>query len=58
MQGDAFSWLRSRAERFDVVLLDFPDPDDAGTAKLYSAEMYELVRAALWTCRASATGAS
>ena len=47
VQGDAFSWLRSRAERFDVVLLDFPDPDDAGTAKLYSAEMYELVRAAL-----------
>jgi len=37
VQGDAFSWLRSRAERFDVVLLDFPDPDDAGTAKLYSA---------------------
>ena len=47
VEADAFSWLRSRAERFDVVIADFPDPDDAGTAKLYSVEMYELARAAL-----------
>jgi spermidine synthase len=47
VQADAFRWLRSRTERFDVVIVDFPDPDDAATAKLYSREMYEMVRAAL-----------
>lgn len=41
---DAFDWLRSSSERFDAVIADFPDPDDAGTAKLYSVEFYEGVR--------------
>ena len=41
---DAFDWLRSSTERFDAVIADFPDPDDAGTAKLYSVEFYEGVR--------------
>ena len=41
---DAFAWLRGASERFDVVIADFPDPDDAGTAKLYSQEFYEGVR--------------
>ena len=44
VNADAFSWLRSSSERFDVVIADFPDPDDAGTAKLYSQELYEGVR--------------
>jgi spermidine synthase len=42
--GDAFNWLRSSDERFDVVIADFPDPDDAGTAKLYSQELYDGIR--------------
>ena len=41
---DAFRWLRAAAERFDVVVADFPDPDDAATAKLYSQEFYDGVR--------------
>jgi spermidine synthase len=41
---DAFTWLRSSQERFDVVIADFPDPDDAGTAKLYSEEFYDGIR--------------
>jgi spermidine synthase len=41
---DAFSWLRDARERFDVVVADFPDPDDAATAKLYSQEIYEGLR--------------
>lgn len=44
VRRDAFSWLRSASERFDVVIADFPDPDDAATAKLYSQELYEGVR--------------
>jgi spermidine synthase len=42
--ADAFTWLRSAQERFDVVVADFPDPDDAATAKLYSLEMYDGLR--------------
>jgi spermidine synthase len=42
--ADAFSWLRTARERFDVVIADFPDPDDAGTAKLYSQEIYDGIR--------------
>jgi spermidine synthase len=42
--GDAFSWLRTTTERFDVVIADFPDPDDAATAKLYSQEIYDGLR--------------
>lgn len=44
VQRDAFAWLRDQAERFDVVIADFPDPDDAATAKLYSQEMYAGIR--------------
>jgi spermidine synthase len=42
--ADAFSWLRTMQERFDVVIADFPDPDDAATAKLYSQEFYDGLR--------------
>jgi spermidine synthase len=45
--ADAFSWLRRQPDRFDVVVADFPDPDDAATAKLYSVELYALARDAL-----------
>jgi spermidine synthase len=41
---DAFRWLRGERERFDVVIADFPDPDDAATAKLYSQEFYDGLR--------------
>ena len=45
---DAFRWLRSApAGAFDVIVADFPDPDDAALAKLYSVELYGLVRRAL-----------
>ena len=45
---DAFSWLRSAPRAaFDVIVVDFPDPDDAALAKLYSVELYGLVRRAL-----------
>jgi spermidine synthase len=44
VERDAFSWLRGAAERFDVVIADFPDPDDAATAKLYSHEFYDGLR--------------
>ncbi len=44
VRADAFKWLRDATERFDVVVADFPDPDDAATAKLYSVELYDGLR--------------
>ncbi len=44
VSADAFGWLRGVRERFDVIVADFPDPDDAGTAKLYSQEFYDGLR--------------
>ncbi|KWW98268.1 spermidine synthase [Carbonactinospora thermoautotrophica] len=45
--ADAFAWLRGNRERFDVVIVDMPDPDDVATAKLYSVEFYTMARRAL-----------
>lgn len=45
--ADAFSWLRDNRSRYDVVLVDMPDPDSTETAKLYSAEFYTLVQQAM-----------
>jgi spermidine synthase len=44
VNADAFRWLRGDSERFDVVIADFPDPDDAATAKVYSQEFYDGLR--------------
>ncbi len=44
--ADAFTWLRDNTERYDVVLVDMPDPDSTATAKLYSLEFYGLVERA------------
>lgn len=41
--ADAFKWLREGSERFDVVIVDFPDPDSEDLAKLYSTELYSMV---------------
>lgn len=45
--ADAMSWLRTAVERFDVVVVDMPDPDQPATAKLYSQEFYALAARAL-----------
>ncbi|MFD7860693.1 polyamine aminopropyltransferase [Streptomyces sp. NPDC059783] len=45
--GDAFTWLRTVRDRFDVVIADLPDPGISASTKLYSAEFYGLVAGAL-----------
>jgi len=48
--ADAFTWARDRLDSpssssgYDVVVVDFPDPDSAALAKLYSVEMYGMLR--------------
>lgn len=44
VNADAMNWLRNTANRYDVVIVDMPDPDATATAKLYSVEFYGLVR--------------
>lgn len=45
---DAISYLERTAERFDVVIIDVPDPLEGGPAYLlYTQEFYKLVRSRL-----------
>ncbi|MET9502890.1 polyamine aminopropyltransferase [Streptomyces sp. NPDC006622] len=43
VNADAFNWLRSARQHYDAVIIDFPDPDTAALAKLYSVEFYTLL---------------
>jgi predicted membrane-bound spermidine synthase len=44
---DAFRFLRGQTEKFDAAFLDFPDPKSFDTSKLYSVEMFEMVKKVL-----------
>jgi len=45
--ADAFQWLRQGRSGFDVIVADFPDPDSASVAKLFSQEFYGMAASAL-----------
>ena len=40
---DAFGWLESHDEMFDVIVIDFPDPTSFALGKLYTTSFYSLV---------------
>jgi spermidine synthase len=40
---DAFSWLESGADTFDVIIVDFPDPTNFSIGKLYTNSFYALL---------------
>ncbi|MCU0634190.1 MAG: polyamine aminopropyltransferase [Gemmatimonadaceae bacterium] len=40
---DAFLWLDRTAERFDVVIVDFPDPSNFSVGKLYTTAFYRAL---------------
>ena len=44
---DAFIWLDQLEERFDAVIVDFPDPRNFSLGKLYSTTFYQRLTAAL-----------
>jgi spermidine synthase len=44
---DAFKYLESLNEAFDVVIVDFPDPSNFSLGKLYSTSFYALLDKAL-----------
>jgi spermidine synthase len=47
VEADAFRYLVDTRDRFDVIVADFPDPDDTPVARLYSTEMYGLIKRVL-----------
>ncbi len=45
---DAFTWLEENPkERFDVVIVDFPDPSSYAVGKLYTLTFYRMTKAHL-----------
>jgi spermidine synthase len=46
INADAFHWLRewSEPERYDVVIIDFPDPNNYSLGKLYTNYFYRMLR--------------
>lgn len=45
--ADAFRWLREHAGTFDIVLIDFPDPNNYALGKLYTTTFYRALTARL-----------
>jgi spermidine synthase len=44
VNDDAMIWLESVEQRFDLVLIDFPDPNSYSLGKLYTTRFYRLLR--------------
>jgi|688.fasta_scaffold305489_1 spermidine synthase len=43
INDDAFEFVKSNTDRYDVIICDFPDPSEKIFNKLYSKEFYENV---------------
>lgn len=44
---DAFVYVKRVSERYDRIIIDFPDPHNEAIAKLYSVEFYAMVKSRL-----------
>ncbi|WP_188062638.1 polyamine aminopropyltransferase [Sphingobium sp. KCTC 72723] len=44
VNADAFRWIRTAQARFDVIIVDFPDPVDFSVGKLYTESFYRMLR--------------
>ena len=40
---DAFNWLQTSSETFDIIVVDFPDPTNFAIGKLYTNSFYSLL---------------
>jgi spermidine synthase len=43
INADAFEWLRQAKNKFDVIVIDFPDPSNYSVGKLYTTTFYSLL---------------
>ncbi|OON66488.1 polyamine aminopropyltransferase [Hymenobacter sp. CRA2] len=41
INGDAYRWVRADTTRYDLLVVDFPDPSNYSIGKLYSAAFYQ-----------------
>lgn len=41
--ADAFIWLQQNKEKYDVVIIDFPDPSNYSLGKLYTTYFYKTL---------------
>lgn len=41
--ADAFQWLRAGNDTYDIVLIDFPDPNNYALGKLYTTTFYNTL---------------
>ena len=44
---DAYKFLESTSDRYNVVIIDLPDPNDLSLGKLYSKEFYQSLKRTL-----------
>lgn len=44
VNDDAMAWLTEGTSQFDVVIIDFPDPNNYALGKLYTTHFYRLVK--------------
>jgi spermidine synthase len=47
VNADAMIWLEEARDRFDVAIVDFPDPSSFALGKLYTTRFYRLLRTRL-----------
>ena len=43
LNTDAFQWLQTEGDSFDVIVVDFPDPTNFAIGKLYTQSFYALL---------------
>ena len=43
VNADAFAWLEQNTGRYDVIVIDFPDPTNFSIGKLYTTSFYRLI---------------
>jgi spermidine synthase len=44
VNADAFSWMDTNTNRFDFVIIDFPDPSNFSLGKLYTTTFYHRLK--------------
>lgn len=47
LNEDAFRWLKTNPQLYDVIFIDFPDPSNFSVGKLYSLPFYKEVKSHL-----------
>lgn len=44
VNADAFNFVKTNNDLFDLIIIDLPDPNDTGLGKLYTREFYSMLQ--------------